>query len=180
VQVSGFILNYADYMAYIQDYRWKRSVGFIVVTAVLGLFLAGVAAVTYVSHQDRSVSALLSAVAGPATGFTVWYAFYGYAAPLWSFRSAKGRGCYAHPCTVVIDENEIRTWDRDGNLTKPWHSLDSVVTTRKHIFIYFNKCGAFIIPKRAFDSAADADVFARAAKDYLAAAKVPATSIATA
>ena len=151
--------------------------GFRVVTIVLALFLLGIAAFNYERHGDLRPTALVVALAPQIAVFLVWYVIYELALPLWGFWSARRRGCYVHSCSIAIDEGGVRTWDVNNDYKKPWHSLDSVVPTRKHIFIYFNKCGAFIIPRRAFESIGASESFGRAAMNYLNAAKRAAASI---
>ncbi|GGZ29980.1 hypothetical protein GCM10011273_15150 [Asticcacaulis endophyticus] len=52
-----------------------------------------------------------------------------------------------------------------------WAKIYDVSETRKTILLFYNKNSAIIIPKSAFDSSDDADVFAKASSKHWLLAK---------
>jgi hypothetical protein len=53
----------------------------------------------------------------------------------------------------------------------PWHEIDRVVATPKHVLLFINSLQALVVPHRAFSSSDDAKVMGNKAAEWLAAAK---------
>jgi hypothetical protein len=100
------------------------------------------------------------------------------AAKVWSARRRfwrTGLQRWQFPRTVRLhpDRLEVESdyyWGR-----RDWSLVARVVDTPKHVILFVNKVTAHVIPKRAFDSPAAADLFAQTAASYQQQARALAT-----
>jgi hypothetical protein len=167
LESNSFRMTCASYLAYIHHYNFAKTWGFRIATFCSLALVIGFSAWTYLRQNIEVATAGLAA----AAALVLWYICLLFVFPVLGFFSAKKRGTYGRDCKVYIDATHIWTIDAANEIRKPWNSIDNVVEARNHIFVYFDKCNAFIIPKTAFDSLKDADVFFQAAKTLFDSAK---------
>lgn len=72
---------------------------------------------------------------------------------------------------LEITASEIR-WSNDMTSgTTQWQGLESFQETKAYYFIFINKASAHIVPKRSFQTEAEAAGFAQQVRTYMQAAK---------
>ncbi len=160
LETGKFRTTIKTYLALVHDYRYRKSWGYrLLVFGVVGVLLFAIIATLAMSRFSTTV--MLAIV---LTILSLWYfLFLDYLFPVWGFYADRKRGLFKHECQVFIDKDGIRSNDQDGEIKKPWHSIESIAYARNHIFVYFNKSAAFMIPETAFPSVTDAHVFFNAA-----------------
>ena len=168
MKTNPFPTTEKTYLAFIHHYRYRKTWGYRATTfGSLGVLLVFLLYFLAEFHTVRAIGALI------ATAILAIYFFVvlDYLFPIWGFRSARKRGVYAHKSTVHIDQVGISSVSADAELKKPWKSIEAIASTPQHIFIYFNTCAAFLIPRSVFDSTEDSESFLEAAKLFHASSQ---------
>lgn len=170
---NNFRMTYGSYIAYIHNYRYAKSMAMRILTYGFLALMTGFGLFIFWTGKNHGAISFVASLLPPLFCYTVWLISFQYLLPIWALWSARQRGSYRHDCKIYIDKDHVWTIDPTAELKKPWSSIGSILETTSDIFIYFNKCSAFIIPKSAFSSVLDADNFSQSAKDFLLASKVP-------
>lgn len=70
----------------------------------------------------------------------------------------QNKGFYGE-CELCIGDDALTETRPSGSTTRNWTSVERVVTTRSHLFIYTSGIEAFVVPRRAFAADADFNAF---------------------
>ena len=168
IDSNTFSVERKDYLAFVHHYRfvkaaktvWLTIIGYLVV--MTGIGFAG-----FLTSRHHDVTHLAIALIPVLVIYALWLAYCQHFAPAWGFSRQKKNGGFGE-CRIHIDPSHVWTTSDDAELKKPWKSMNEVAETKRHVFLYFNKCNAFVIPKTAFSTPDDAETFARHARQYLA------------
>jgi hypothetical protein len=74
------------------------------------------------------------------------------------------RAGLGHHLVTLTDTGVSDRTDRGENST-PWHEIEEIASTRKHIFLYDGPASAYVVPRRAFHDGNAAEEFEFAAQD---------------
>jgi YcxB-like protein len=105
-------------------------------------------------------------------GVAIAVALFRHVAFRWQVRAHLRRNpADAQPTTLEITPRGISSASDEAEGTIFWKAIRRIDAARAHIYIYFEPHAAFVIPRRAFASAEEADVFLQTIRSWQAAAR---------
>jgi len=72
---------------------------------------------------------------------------------------------------VALSPEGLSHESPDCSVRHRWSGIQGVAKTKDHLFIFIDSSHAYVVPRRAFQSAGDFDAFVTRAEDYLRQAK---------
>jgi hypothetical protein len=80
------------------------------------------------------------------------------------YREGRNSGYYGE-CSIVLEPNGIRESTASGDTVRKWASVEKIVVSRQHLFVYTAGVEAFVVPRRAFATEADFNTFVQQVAD---------------
>jgi hypothetical protein len=115
-----------------------------------------------------AVYTLLTAIVAAVAGI-LWYHLFLWGMTSRIFRQSVG-GVGAG--TVTISPAGVtRSWPT-GETRVDWSAVRQILDTRKDVYFFLSRIHAFAIPRRCFPSAAAADAFVQAAREWRARSRL--------
>ncbi|MEX1231431.1 MAG: YcxB family protein [Planctomycetaceae bacterium] len=68
-------------------------------------------------------------------------------------------------CDLAIDSEGLTESRPSGSTSRKWTSVERIVTTPQHLFVYTSGIEAFVVPRRAFGTDSEFNAFADAIAD---------------
>lgn len=76
-------------------------------------------------------------------------------------REGQNSGFYGK-CELIVADDGLTELRPAGSTMRKWSSVERVVTTARHLFVYTSGIEAFVVPRHAFDTQDDFDAFVHA------------------
>lgn len=174
-QTIQFDLTWGDLRRFLSYHTWHEPTTRVILVIV---YVGWIACVTHLVYTldiglpagDPRVPTMLAAMAAfaallAALAGIVWYYLFPSIMTFRVFRESVG-GVGASRVTICPD-GLLRSWP-SGATRLDWSAIRGIVDTPRDIWFFLGRMHAIAIPRRSFTSAAAADAFVRAAREWQA------------
>lgn len=157
----SFVLSSED-INYVYNFLTKRNFNFVQWIVVIFL---GFLVINYISRYGIKLEPI---------AFSLLIMFGLYMCLYWFKRLRQTRNSkhlINQQVSIEINENGIKSNSNGQESFKPWQAIDQVISTNSHILVFISKRSTLVIPKRAFSTKKEADLFTSTTLNFISKSK---------
>jgi hypothetical protein len=167
-----FDLNQEDFVDLNIHLNHRRAAGRWLLIARWALMILQIAVLVYIFYPYiEAGGAALALALLPSLGVAgLWLVVIPFVYRLWvrsqvlAVITAERAGLGHH--VLTLSDTGVSDRTSRGENSSPWHEIEEIAPTRKHLFLYDGPASAYVIPRRAFPDGDAAEAFEMAVQDY--------------